>query len=153
MKKIKGFLIIFALSILLSGIAYLFNGNARYLIEGVELSPLNYRIGLEKAKAAFFDSRFIWLDARSEEEYKDGHIAGAESFPVPSPLSRKKEFFLRVPKDQFIITYCVRKSCPAAKSLAMELRYRGYKNCFVYTGGWEEWKEAGMPVDAAEEGK
>jgi rhodanese-related sulfurtransferase len=151
MKGVKGFLIILSVSLAGAAAGYMLNPEAERLIRGVEFSPLKYRIGLEEAKAAFFDSRYLWLDARSEEEYRAGHIPGAESFPVPSPPAKKKEFFAKVSKDRLIITYCVRKTCPAAKSLAMELRYRGYKNCYVYTGGWEEWKNAGLPVESSGE--
>ncbi|MBW1678538.1 MAG: rhodanese-like domain-containing protein [Deltaproteobacteria bacterium] len=46
-----------------------------------------------------------------------------------------------------IITYCEGIECSSAEDLSVLLKEIGYEDVKVFTGGWEEWTENGMPVD------
>ena len=144
---------IFLLSFVLSLVALLFNSEGVSLLAGAQHSDEELTISLKEAKLAYLDKKYLWVDSRSEPEYNRGHIPGAVSLPLHAPIEHKKKFYEDVPKTQFIITYCVRETCPSAKKLARELRYRGYKNTFVYVGGWVEWRDSGMPQEKGGQSK
>jgi len=84
---------------------------------------------------------FMFLDVRTVEEFKDGHIKGARLMPV-QVLDLN---FARIPKDKQVYVYCHSgtRSARAAKLLAE----KGFKNIENVVGGIEAWKAAGYPVE------
>ena len=75
----------------------------------------------------------ILLDVRSDEEFAEGHIEGAQHIPVSEVASRLGE----LPKDKKIITYC--HSGRRAQQAATTLRENGYE---VYElGPMSAWDE------------
>ena len=82
----------------------------------------------------------LLLDARSEKEYRKGHIPGARNFS-PKAFLNNKNITETLPKDKWLICYCGGPSCDKAELLAYELIYAGYKKVAVYRGGFEEWKK------------
>lgn len=88
------------------------------------------------------DSSVVVLDARTAEEFGDGHIYGAVNIDV------KKNNFLQqakssLPAGKTIAVYCRsgRRSAAACGLLNAE----GYK-CVNLKGGIIAWKEANMPI-------
>lgn len=67
---------------------------------------------------------FVLLDARSEEEYASGHVAGAANLPH----DRVDEFESTLPADHDVplVVYC--RTGKRAELLAAELRAAGYQN-------------------------
>lgn len=49
-------------------------------------------------------------------------------------------------KDQVIVTYCSNDAC-GNSSAATRLRALGYRNVRKYSGGKQDWIEAGLPVE------
>lgn len=87
------------------------------------------------------------LDVRPRHEYAAGHIAGAQSMPVPE-LRRH----LRVlPKDSEVVAYCRGPYCIYADDAVRELNRRGFRARRLIDG-FPEWKRAGLPVAAGERG-
>jgi 3-mercaptopyruvate sulfurtransferase SseA len=60
------------------------------------------RVTLEESKAAFDSGSAIFVDVRSLENYKAGHIPGALSIPLDELETRIAE----LDPKQWIITYC-----------------------------------------------
>jgi rhodanese-related sulfurtransferase len=89
----------------------------------------------------------IILDARSPEDYWEGHIPGAKNVPSDEIFEEDADFLDEVPLDQEVITYCEGVHCPNAEDMAFLLQERGYEDVKVFLGGWEEWTESGMPVE------
>ena len=83
---------------------------------------------------------FTFLDVRTVEEYKQGHIKGAHLIPVQVLDKHLAE----VPKDRQVYVYCHSgaRSSRAAKLLAD----KGYTKIENVVGGIEAWKAAGYPV-------
>jgi len=85
----------------------------------------------------------LFVDARTPEEYKEGHIPGAvnldfeEVFKDPD-LAKKLDS-----KGKPIITYCGGGDCELSKSLASALIDAGHKKVLVFMGGAPGWKEQG----------
>lgn len=87
----------------------------------------------------------VFIDARSTEEYQQGHIARAISVPLeefdPSmPLLKQLAF------HQKTITYCSGDQCEQSIDLAVRLEELGFGDVYFYTGGFQEWKDAGYPT-------
>jgi rhodanese-related sulfurtransferase len=82
------------------------------------------------------------IDVRSDEDWKAGHARGAKH------LSRgeiEMEIEEQVPDlDQRIICYCGGGSRSAL--VAESLQKMGYRNVRSMTGGFREWKAAGLPT-------
>lgn len=87
------------------------------------------------------------LDVRPPAEYAAGHIAGARSVPI-AELRRH----LRVlPKDADVVAYCRGPYCVYADDAVRELNRRGFRARRLIDG-FPEWKRAGLPVAAGDEG-
>ena len=79
------------------------------------------------------------LDVRTPEEYKQGHVSGAELIPL-NELSAKLK---RIPKDREVICICASGSRSSAA--ARQLNSLGYKVSNM-RGGMNRWVHAGLPV-------
>lgn len=85
------------------------------------------------------NGRFVLLDVREKEEYREGHLDGAVSLPRGF-LEIKVE--TTVPeKSTAIIAYCAGgvRSLLAAKAL----KDMGYRDVVSMSGGYSAWKTAG----------
>jgi phage shock protein E len=79
------------------------------------------------------------LDVRQPEEYKQGHISGAELIPL-AELSQKMR---RIPKDREVL--CVCHSGNRSSVATRQLAAAGYKVSNL-RGGMISWERAGLPV-------
>jgi rhodanese-related sulfurtransferase/DNA-binding transcriptional ArsR family regulator len=86
----------------------------------------------------------VVLDVRPESEFRSGHIAGAQSAPLPAleelaaSLSRRRE----------VVAYCRGPYCVYADDAVRMLRERGFKARRLDVG-FPEWQRAGRPVALA----
>jgi len=105
-------------------------------------------IGLEDFRRALADRQTLVLDARPAPFFGQGHVPGA--------LNLSREDFARDyqrlsaalgdAKERPIIVYCSGGSCHDSKLVAGALLSLGFANVKVFAGGWEVWKDAGLPV-------
>jgi rhodanese-related sulfurtransferase len=98
-------------------------------------------INLESAKE-MYDREIIFIDARDEKEFAEGHIKGATVAPSTPELVQ-----LFPDRSSAIVTYCSGAECDVSQELADELMEWGYERIFVFEGGWPEWEKAGYPVE------
>ena len=127
MKKIKGLIIVLLVSISLFGqIA---------CQEGREIPPSYEQITAEKAKSIMdTEEDYIIIDARTEEEFNEGHIEGAILIPEYEIASRAEK---ELPdKDALILVYC--RSGRRSKIASEELVKLGYINVKEF-GGITDW--------------
>lgn len=112
-------------------------------IEQIEdASPLE--ITFQQMKKLLAKPNVIIIDARSNEEFKEGHINGAINiFAYEEDLDKYFQNLTQVPMDsrKIIVVYCEGGTCDASYKVATDLIRLGHKNVFVYTGGWEEWSK------------
>ena len=89
-----------------------------------------------KAKALMdSESGYIIIDARTQEEYDQGHIPGAILIPEYEIADRAEKKLLD--KDQLILVYC--RSGRRSKIAAEELVKLGYTNVKEF-GGIIDWE-------------
>jgi len=95
----------------------------------------------------------LFADARLKEDYDAGHIAGAVHLDIEGDRNlfdtQIADFVRNVDPQTHIITYCAGAECDASLMLARYLRYDlGYEFVSIYFGGWEFWKQNGLPIDS-----
>ena len=87
----------------------------------------------------------ILVEALPRRYYDSGHIPTAMPLP-PDEYERAVEL---VPdKDQPIVVYCTGITCQNSRQAAAFLAMRGYANVAVYTGGKEDWAQAGLRLES-----
>ena len=88
--------------------------------------------------------RFLVIDARNPEEYKDVHIPGAINIPV----NRFEKYAKLLPEDQTktLVFYCNGVKCGKSKRAAVKAIALGYRNVLVYAEGMPVWEEKGLPM-------
>jgi rhodanese-related sulfurtransferase len=104
-------------------------------------------ISLEEAKTLCSDKGAVFLDARSPEDYAQGHIRCAQNIPWQSFDEYLDRVFNMIPDDAWIVTYCDGETCSLSEDLAKELVSMGYEKVKVLLNGWTRWLEAGFPIE------
>jgi rhodanese-related sulfurtransferase len=104
-------------------------------------------ITLDEARK-FCESRSaIFVDARSFDEYQEGHILCARNLPLKDVEERFESVMSDIPPEKTIVVYCEGDGCSLSEELAKELFFRGYENVRVLVNGWSRWVEAGFPME------
>jgi rhodanese-related sulfurtransferase len=99
------------------------------------------------AKTLFDTGQVLFVDARSLEDFNDGHIKGAVSLPVGQYDGRIDAFSKLYNLDRPIVTYCSGRTCEDSHHLAQLLMERGYLNISVMIDGFPGWEAEGYPVE------
>ena len=99
------------------------------------------------ARKLYDTGGYIFVDARSAEDYKEGHIKGAVSLPVGQFEEKLSAFMERYPPDTSIVTYCSGRTCSDSHRLAELLMEMGYEKINVFIDGFNGWKAEGYPVE------
>lgn len=112
--------------------------NENYNVEYIDIEIFRYY--LEKGHS-------IVLDARTESDFRSGHIPGARSFSINNfdALFRERGELLKLGKT--ILVYCSGPTCEDSHQLAVKLSEKGIKEIFVFSGGMEKWIEAGYEIE------
>jgi rhodanese-related sulfurtransferase len=119
----------------LSGAARAGEGDAR----PTYVEPREVQTWLEAGRT------ITWLDVRQADEFAAGHIAGAANIPHDQVTS----LAATLPHGQPIILYCIH-SAHRAPEAAKTLRAAGFDDVSVLEGGIVAWREAGLPIQAAD---
>lgn len=102
-----------------------------------------------KAREFFDDPQTVFLDTRTEEDYRDGHVRGALSLPEPDLETRFPDVEPFLPADTRIILYCTGPDCDMAEKVAAFLLKMGRRNLMIMASGFAAWKAAGFPVEGS----
>ena len=127
MKKVKGLIIMLLISLSLFGMTACDGGN--------EKSSTYEQITAEQAKTIMdTENDYIIIDARTEEEFAEGHIENAILIPEYEIAERAEK---ELPdKEQLILVYC--RSGRRSKIASEELVKLGYSNVKEF-GGIIDW--------------
>lgn len=90
--------------------------------------------------------KFMIIDARSPEEYKEAHVFGAIS--IPEKDFEKSLRLLPEDKSALMVVYCNDRNCVQSRKWAAKAAAAGYSNVVVYSDGFPYWKDKNMPVTA-----
>ncbi len=105
-------------------------------------------VGLEEFSSAVKSKSALILDARPSVFFEQGHVPGALN------LSRDRfahdyrhlASVLKPAVDKPIIVYCSGGDCHDSRLVANAMLSLGFSNVSVFTGGWEAWSAAGLPI-------
>lgn len=146
-QALRQSLTLLALALILS---FVFNGFRSQSVPWIETSgpPLKesgLEISLEEAQILYLTGQAVFLDARSPEDYRAGHIEKALNLPWVHFAERASEVLSGLGKETLIITYCD-AGCGLSQELAMALIAQGFTQVRVLANGWSAWMQYGLPV-------
>lgn len=105
-------------------------------------------VTLQQAYEFFKLKKATFIDAREPAEYAAGHIPSAVNIPMDFIYEEQYGSLLKQMRlDEPLVVYCPGVDCDLAKRAAEELRYRGFQRVFVFDGGFNEWRQAGYPIE------
>jgi rhodanese-related sulfurtransferase len=90
---------------------------------------------------------FALVDALPPMSFAHSHLPGAINL---TPHEVDAAAARRLPdKSAEIVVYCANPSCESSVETAERLVALGYANVRHYTGGKDEWRERGLPLERA----
>ena len=88
----------------------------------------------------------VVLDVRTPREFGDGHVPGAVNLSLAGvPLKQFDEQVGRLDKGKTYLVHCARGVRSAAAVSRMQKL--GFKHLLDYSGGMDEWRKAGKPLE------
>lgn len=120
---------------------------------GQDYAELWPHIGLQEARRLHGSEGVVFVDGRSYREWQRSHIPGALALPAGEFDKRYPLLRAALVHAKVVVCYCHGKSCGVADYVAQRLADRGHRNLAVYSGGYPEWKEAGLPLEGAASAK
>jgi len=139
---------VFRQALLLLGLAFLpAIGQALYMGDKVSWAAPAVRDGeVELAQTQSWADSVLWVDARPDVQFEQGHIPGAISLNEDRWNDLLPPMLAVWTPEKHVVVYCSSQSCAASHSIAKRLRDEaGLKNVVVLHGGWEEWLKARQP--------
>ncbi len=113
-------------------------------------APIPLPLGLQQVKELYDRNEATIVDARDRATFAEGHIKGAVSLPVGEVEGKLAHFRDRVPLIATLVIYCNGYSCHDSRTLADRLIGAGWRQVYVFEGGYPEWRDAGYPVARGE---
>ena len=121
----------------------IFHNNQEVIEEEIFVEPKV--INLEQAYI-LFNNGAKFIDAREDIDYNEGHISNAINIYFYS-FEGNENKLNGISKNEAIVTYCNGTDCDLSVLLGNKLAEIGYKNVFVFFGGWLDWVEADYPIN------
>lgn len=107
-------------------------------------------ISLEQFFTLQQSGKTLIFDARPGFLFALGHIPGAVNLPKhncdEAIFKREAEIKAALAEGKTLVVYCSSLTCPDARTVAIHLSGFGYPAA-IYSGGYDGWKEAGMPTE------
>lgn len=97
----------------------------------------------------FLEERVVFVDARSEEVFQEGHIPGAFVLDRFHPEQHLAEVLPVVLVAERVVVYCTGGDCEDSEYAALMLKESGVPDdrLGVYRGGMEDWTSRGGSVE------
>ncbi|MGH3083174.1 MAG: rhodanese-like domain-containing protein [Gaiellaceae bacterium] len=87
----------------------------------------------------------VLVDALSPISYAASHLPGAINIPPGTEAERAPR---RIPyQESAVVVYCQSPTCDSSMEVGRRLLELGYRNVRHYSGGKDEWAEAGLPLE------
>ncbi len=104
---------------------------------------------IRQAKEIYDQGAALFVDARPQALYEQGHIRGAVSLPVRRFFEVIDAFRDQYPLSTWIVTYCSGRECEDSHELAQYLLEEGYERVNVFIDGYAAWEGMAFPVERA----
>lgn len=116
-------------------------------VSGNSFSEFISTVSVEEAAALFHTDHAVFIDARPESVYNQGHIQGALCLPWNQAEEKCFEVIENIPAEKKIITYCDGATCDLCDKLAVFLCDLGFDQVQALINGWTVWNQHNLPVD------
>ena len=93
-----------------------------------------------------YEAGAVFIDTRSPEEYREGHIKNATHLYYVHVKEEWEESLADIDLDHPIVSYCSGEGCNSSFIVADYLERVGYGRVYIFDGGWPEWSAAGYPL-------
>lgn len=94
------------------------------------------------ATARQWGEKVLWVDAREEARFAEGHINGAVRLTTAEWDTLAPKFLDAWDDSQMVVIYCDGGTCEASHEVANRLREEmDLKNVFVLKGGYPAWQQ------------
>ncbi len=95
------------------------------------------------------DGRIVFVDARNEDLYQQGHIPGAYELDPYHPGKEMRTVLPICQAADEVVVYCTGGDCEDSDTAALLLQDGGVpdQKLFVYGGGFTAWEAAHLPVE------
>ncbi len=114
----------------------------------VPSEPTIQWITQEQARQQFDAKSVIFVDARPQDVFQAGHVAGALSAPIDHGTVENAMLAL-LKQGTMVIAYCdTDQSCARSSRLAALLSTSGLHDVRVLEGGMPAWLSHGYPAEA-----
>ena len=112
--------------------------------ESIESYQKPKAIKLDLAYRLFKDG-IKFIDARSQEEFAEGHIKEAVNIPFYGS-EKYLDVINGLNKNDIIVTYCSGADCDISILSGNELFEMGFRKVYVFIGGYDEWTKYNYPT-------
>lgn len=115
--------------------------NGLQLVEGAQAEKLFHDPSYQQL--------IVFIDARDDQNYQEGHIPGAWQFDHYHPEKYLAAALSVCEPAEQVVVYCHGGDCDDSEFAAIALRDAGIANqkLFVYAGGITEWTTNHLPVE------
>lgn len=123
------------------------DGDAGGSIAAMDFSALGEEITLEETHALIASGEVHVIDARTRDEFVEGHLPGAMWLPADQLGSGDKPMaFYMLTYELPIVIYCGGGDCEASHNVATRLLLEGFERTHVFLDGYPAWVDAGHEV-------
>lgn len=112
-------------------------------IEEVEFASI---VDLATAYGIYEKELAVFVDGRDNWDFAEGRIKGAINIPEYNFDDHLKKYSAMDKSLNYVI-YCGGEDCDISTRLAKKLSELGFKNLYIFPGGWDEWTAANFPVE------
>ena len=122
---------------------------AQLSAEGLRLTETDQATTLFR-DPGFAQGLIIFVDARNDEHFQQGHIPGAYQLDHFHPERYIDTVLPACQTAQQIVVYCTGGTCDDSLQTAIFLRDAGIpkERLYVYAGGVTEWTAKGLPIES-----
>jgi rhodanese-related sulfurtransferase len=89
----------------------------------------------------------MFLDARLEADYIEGHIPGAYHLPFEAFFSGRPPILDFMPEDELYIIYCEGGNCDSSHKVGEMLSDYGYTKVKIFQSGYPAWLDQGWEAE------
>jgi rhodanese-related sulfurtransferase len=104
------------------------------------------RIDVPRAKERLDGGEDVFfVDTRNPQAWAEAETKLPGAIRVPA--DQVEPHLADIPRDRAIVTYCTWPNEASSARVAETLEEHGFKNVYALIGGFDAWKDAGMPLE------
>lgn len=107
-------------------------------------------ITLEEAEDIWRTRAAVFIDARRGDLYSEGHVPRSLNLPAEESARTLPSLVMAFAREGTVVVYCEGGGCQSSLALAKRLHEAGCRDVRVFTGGWDEWRAAGLPDEKSD---